>query len=147
MAGERIPVYNDAGRVTVEANGSSITAGAVGTANDANYVCATDGGGFEGGYITIKLPFATAPTANRTVSVIAQPRNVISTNHGPTPVIGRQQVLLGQIRVNNGTGDQYHYVRAWDLPREFTLYLANNTDQTIGSGWEAYITPMSEKAA
>lgn len=142
MAGEMTVVHGTP--KTLEANGSSIANNAVGTADDADYSIASDGGGYPDAEFVLVFAFGTAPTENAALALYARPLNLDGTTDAEVPEIARPTELIGVVPVNNVTTTQVARIIGRDLPREATYYVGNvTTGQTVSAGWKLTVTPRS----
>ena len=131
---------------TLESSGASIAAGAVGQADDANYVLSTDAANWPDAEFVLTATFATAPTEGRAVNLLARPLNIDGTNDAPVPEAGRPTHYVGSFIVDNTTSTQYLNLQgivAYDLPREADYYLHNGADQAVSAGWKLVVTPRN----
>lgn len=146
MAGEAIRAFGTP--KTLESNGGTIASNAITQANDASYSTSSDGANYPHAEFVLTFAFGTAPTEGTTLSLVARPLNISSTNDAEVPEFARQDRFIGEFRVNNVTTTQYAAMFAYDVPREADYYIANNgTGQTVSAGWTLVVTPMTYTTA
>jgi hypothetical protein len=149
MAGELVVVYGSA--VTLEANGAAIANNNVGQADDATYSVSSDGGGYPDAEFVLTCAFATAPTENTTLVLVAQELDIDSTadaqppENGATTFKGR---VVSAFVLNNVTTSQSIRAVGYDLPPLASYWLWNAaTGQTVSSGWVLKARPRTFQAA
>lgn len=131
---------------TLEANGGSITNGAVVQADDANYDLAADAAGWPDAEFVLTGTFGTAPTEGRCVNLYARPLDIDGTADAEAPEAARPTVFIGSFIVNNVTASQTMPLQgliARDLPRLASYYLHNDAGQTLSAGWVLKAVPRN----
>lgn len=131
---------------TLEANGASITSGAVVQADDAAYVLATDAAGWPDAEYVLTATFGTAPTEGRTLNLMARPMALDGAANAEVPEAGRPTWYVGSFVANNVTSAQTMQLQggvAYDLPRNAQYFIHNGTDQTVSAGWVLKVTPRN----
>ena len=133
---------------TLEANGASTANNVVTQANDATYGIVADGASFPDAKFVFSGAFGTAPTENSSITLLARPINISSTNDAEVPETTRGTRFIGAFVLNNVTTTQYIELIARDVPWEAEYYIFNNTTgQTLSAGWTLVVTPFSYKIA
>ena len=149
MAGEAIVVYGAS--KTLEASGASIANNNVDQANDANYTPSADGADYPDAEFVLSVAFATAPTENSTIMLLARPINIDGTADAEVPENGAatfKGVPIGTFVLNNVTTTQYIRLVAYDVPASAEYFIWNNaTGQTISAGWTLKVRPRTIKPA
>ena len=146
MAGEAIVVVGTP--KTLEANGESTGNNVVTQANDGTYSIVADGTNFPDAKFVFSGTFATAPTENSSIGLLARPINIDGTNDSEVPEATRATYFVGAFTLNNVTTAQYAELIARDVPWEAEYYIFNNnSNQTLSAGWTLKVTPFSYKAA
>ena len=131
---------------TLEANGSSITNGAVVQADDASYDLATDAAGWPDAEFVLTGAFGTAPTEGRCVNLYARPMDMDGTVDAEAPEAARPTTYIGSFAANNVTATQSMPLVglvARDLPRLANYYLHNDAGQTLSAGWVLKVVPRN----
>lgn len=141
MAGEQIAKFGTP--KTLEANGASISTGAVGQANDASYSIVSDGAYYPDADFVLGATFSVAPTEGAPVSLLARPLNVDGTADTEAPEATRPTRFVGNFFPNNVTSAQYMILTGRDVPTEADYYLLNSAGQTISAGWTLKVTPRT----
>lgn len=95
----------------------------------------------------LKAAYATAPTANTSVSLYARLMNIDSTNDALTPDANNQHVYLGSFPLDDTTSTQYIALDA-RLPNTYSsqvyeFYIQNNAGQTLSAAWTLKVTPKT----
>lgn len=130
--------------VTLEANGSSITSGSVVQADDDTYDTSVDGEGAPDAEFVLSFAFASTPTENGVLPLMARPLDIRSTNDAEVPELARPTHWVGNFVVNNVTTTQYARLLAKRLPKNCSFYLGNSgTGQTVSAGWVLDVTPLA----
>lgn len=149
MATETTVVYGTS--KTLEANGNSITNNNVDQANDANYDVASDGANYPDAEFVLSVTFATAPTENSVITLLARPINIDGTGDAEVPENGATTFkgqYVGSFTLNNITTTQYARLVAYDVPPTADYFIwNNNTGQTISAGWTLKVRPRTYKPA
>ena len=144
MANEATVVYGTA--KTLESSGAAISNNNVAAAT-TTYGVAADGANYPDAQFVLSFAFATAPTENTSLVLLARPLNIDGTADSEAPENGAATFkgrFVGAFTVNNVTTTQYAALTAYDLPREAEYYLWNNgTGQSLSSGWTLKVTPRS----
>lgn len=131
---------------TLEANGGSITSGAVVQADDATYVLATDAANWPDAEFVLTATFGTAPVEGRTLNLMARPMALDGALNAEVPEAGRPTYYVGSFSVNNVIAAQTMQLQGgvvYDLPRNAQYYLHNGADQTVAAGWVLKVTPRN----
>lgn len=146
MANELIVAFGT--QITLEANGASIAAGAVGQADDATYDLVDNGGGYPEADFVLTCTFDVAPAEGALVYLFARALDIDGTADAEVPEAGRPGFVVGSFATNNVTTAQsIPLVCARDLPKRASYYLHNATTQTISAGWLLKATPRTVKPA
>jgi hypothetical protein len=143
MANE-IKRYVHATTTTLEANGASIASGAIGQANDASldlgsYTAPAD---YPNARFVFTGTFASAPTANRSLELIARELDVDGTTDTPAPTATYRQKLQA-VYIVEATATQTLVVDVYDCPRKADWYLYSDAGVTLNAGWTLKATPFS----
>lgn len=91
--------------------------------------------------------YSTAPDANSQVHLYARLLNIQSTNDQITPDANFEHVYLGSFPLDDTTSAQYVSIDV-RLPntktsQEYEFYIRNAAGQTLGAGWNLYVTPKT----
>jgi hypothetical protein len=140
MANEIKLIYGT--QKTLEANGASITSTSFAQADDAG-VSSSDTGDYPDGDFALTCTFGTAPAANKAINVYVQPLNIDDTSDSPSPSANFKRHFVGAFVPNNVNTAQTLFLRAYDLPKEFNVWLENQGGQTISAGWVLKFTPRT----
>ena len=97
--------------------------------------------------VTLSGTYSVAPTANTGVTLYARPLNTVTTNDGDTPDANFTHIYLGRFPLNDVTSAQYITIDVV-LPnskssQEYEFYIKNDAGQTLGAGWNLYVTPKT----
>lgn len=142
MAGEIIRLFGTT--KTLEANGASAASAAIVQANDATYSTSADGGNYPDAEFVVSFAFATAPTENGVLALVAQLLDIDGTSDAEVPEATRADRFIGNFIVNNVTTTQFAALFARNVPRLASYYLLNTgTGQTLSAGWTLKVTPMT----
>jgi hypothetical protein len=129
---------------TLEANGASTANNTISQADDASYGIVADGLSYPDAEFVLSCAFATSPTENTTVDLLARELNIDSTNDAQAPETTYRARYIGSFLLNNVTSTQYLKLMAQDVPTEADYYVHNNgTGQTMSAGWTLKVTPRS----
>lgn len=134
-------------RTQLDSSAASISAGSYVEADTTPTWSNSDDA--EKAVLDIAIAFTTAPTAKGLVKVYMQRLNFNGTNDEENPSDDVQGAYVGSFEVDNiGSSTTQYFVLEIDLVgvktnQEYSLWLYNGTDQSINSGWNAYITPIA----
>src|SRR5687768_5658683 len=131
MANEAIYAWGT--QKTLEANGASISNGAIAQANDASYAVVADGASYPDAEFALKIQFSTVTSIeNKVIGLYARPLNIDGTNDAPAPTTTYMERYIGSFTLQAGTAstDQYLTLTAENLPKEGDYYLINLSGQT-----------------
>ena len=97
--------------------------------------------------IVLDATWATAPTANTSVTLYGRLMNISGTGDQPVPSANFSHKVMGRFLVKNITTQQLIPIDI-DLPNVSTsqvyeFYLKNGAGQTISAGWKLLITPKT----
>lgn len=134
MANELKRVYH-ATTDTLEASGGSCSNNAIVQANDASY----DLSG-RGDYPHARLTFTPATWSNApndmgVVEIVCRSDDVDGTADTPDPTATYRPNVIGRFLVKNVTTSLTYECYCYDIPRKGTIWLYNDSGQTIASGW------------
>lgn len=145
MAGEVIRAFG--APKTLESSGGAIANNAVVAAATA-YSTSADGGDFPHAEFTLAFTYGTAPVEGNSLVLMARQLTLDINSGSAQPPEATRGVVIGAFIVDNTTSIQYAGVFAYDLPRNASYYVHNNaTGQTVSSGWQLKVTPMTYKPA
>lgn len=124
---------------TLESNGAAIAAAAYGPALIANYTRSVDGADAPDLKIALSLTFAVAPVSGDTITLFARRLNVDGANDTPVPSANFADKRLGFLIVSPVAAIQYLETVVRNIPKDMTLYIRNDTGQSINLGWTAKV--------
>lgn len=133
--------------VTLEANGSAITDGAVVQADDATYDTTSAGAGFAHIELAVTLTFSVAPVVNSVIEVLARAMDIDGTSDAPAPTATYRNRKVGFLVVKDVTSVQTLICLCERVPKLGEYYLSNRAGQTVSAGWTAKATPIAYKPA
>lgn len=97
--------------------------------------------------IILEVDYVTAPTANSSVTLLAQLLDIISTTDADIPTTTFKHTFLGTFPIKAVDTAQVVAISI-SLPnletsQQYKFFIINNTDQTIPAGWDLTITPKT----
>lgn len=141
MSGEILST--DGSAITLEANGASVSNGAIGAANDDS-VLITDDPGYPFLRFALSIAAGTNFTAMGPIYLYERTLNVLSTNDTPVPTTTYTVKRVGTFFAYAQTATQYLVCDYVPRPSngEAEYYIGNAAGQTISSGWTLTATPF-----
>lgn len=142
-----IEFYGTQDTVTVGTGTSAVTSGSFSASGDVVSGGWTNDDDAPIASVTLECAYASAPTANTSVTLYARLLNVSSTNDAQTPDANNPHYFLGVFPLNDSTSTQYITIDV-ALPNAYTsqvyeFYITHNAGQTMSAGWKIYVTPKT----